>query len=395
MQDELSARQQAIRMRLAGETVPQICHTLKRSEAWFHKWWPRYVAGGAEGLYDLTRANAQVVNRTPPHIERAVLSIRRRLAAHSTPQTRYAFVGAATIREELKALGYSALPTLRTIDRILQRANLTSPRLRLAPRLPRSTYPGPQAHDSNQVHEVDLVGPRYLEGDQTKYYFAVCKDAFDQAVYIEFLDGTNLDRVLPFLVHAWQRLGLPESVQFDNGREFYGWGRWPRSLNRLLRLVLRLGIQLIFIPESHPERNGSVENFNGWFQGPLLQRPFASPAAVRRELQLLLKAANEQHVHQQLGFKTPMQYRRSKRVRKLPANFRMDFDKIPVTAGKILFMRWVPPHGYVDILGESVRIGRRLRFRYVKVMLDTLTQTLKVYLNGRLIKQISFKLRLG
>ncbi len=214
MQDELSTHQQAIRMRLAGETVFQICHSLKRSEAWFHKWWPRYVESGAEGLYDLTRANTQVVNRTPPHIERAVLSIRRRLAAHSTPQTRYALVGAATIQEELKALGYSPVPTLRTIDRLLQRANLTSPRLRLAPRLPRSVYPGPQAHDSNQVHQVDFVGPRYLEGDPTKYYFAVCKDAFDQAIYIEFLDGTTLDRVLPFLVQAWQRLGIfPSSLK--------------------------------------------------------------------------------------------------------------------------------------------------------------------------------------
>ena len=47
---------------------------------WFHKWWSHYVDWGPEGLYDLTRANHQVMNRTPPHIERAVLSIRRRLA---------------------------------------------------------------------------------------------------------------------------------------------------------------------------------------------------------------------------------------------------------------------------------------------------------------------------
>jgi len=395
MKDELSLRLQAMRMRLAGEPVLVICRTVHRSKAWCQKWWERYLELGTEGLYDLTRANYHVVNRTPPHIERAVLSIRRRLAAHATPQTRYAYIGAATIQAELNALGYTPLPNLRTIERILQRANLTSPPLRLARRLPRSTYPGPQAHDSNEIHQVDLVGPRYLQGDKTKYYFAVCKDAFDQSVYIEFLEGTTLEHLLPFLVHAWQHLGLPAQVQFDNGRQFYGGGRWSRSLNRLLRFVLRLDIQPIFIPEASPERNGSVENFNGWFQTPLLRRHFASAAALRRELRRLVVASNAQHVHQHLGFKTAAQYRRSKRLRKLPANFTMNFDKIPVVQGSIIFLRWVPLHGHVDILGESVKIGRRCRFRYVKVILNTSTQRVRVYVNGRFIKQIRFPLRIG
>jgi transposase InsO family protein len=260
-------------------------------------------------------------------------------------------------------LDYAPLPTLRTIDRVLQRANLTSPRLRLARRLPRSAYPGPQAHDANEVHQVDLVRPRYLTGQKTKYYFFVCKDAFDQAVYAEFQAGNAMEQVLPFLVHAWQRLGLPQYVQFDNGRQFYGTGRWARSINRVIRLVLRLGVQPVFIPEAQPARNGSVEHFNGWFQPLLLRRSFPRAAAVRRELRRLVLTTNEQHVHQALGFKTPTQYRRSKRLRKLPADFTLNFDQIPVSAGKITIIRWVPPHGYIDVLGDSVKVGRRLRYQ--------------------------------
>lgn len=394
-QDELSQRHQAIRMRLAGESIPLICQAVQRSEAWFHKWWHRYLAGGTESLHDLTRARTTIVNRTPPEIERAIVSIRQRLAAHATPQTRYVLTGAASIQQELRTLHYSPVPTLRTIGRILQRAHLTSPPVRLARRLPRGAYPGPLAHDSNEVHQVDLVGPRYLEGNPTKYYFAVCKDAFDQSVYAEFLDGHDLEQLLPFLIHAWQWLGLPRYVQFDNGREFYGWGRWPRSLNRLLRLVLRLGVHPVFIPEAHPERNGSVENFNGWFQAVLLRRPFPNARAVRRELRRLVTVTNEQHVHQVLGGKTPVQYRRGRRLRTLPANFKLDSPRIPVTVGKLTFIRWVPAHGSIDVLGESVRVGRQRRFQYVKVTLDTLTQTLRVYHNGHLIKQIAFKLRIS
>lgn len=394
MRNELSDRQQAIRMRLAGDTIPLICQTLRRSDAWVRKWWQRYLIAGGEGLYDLTRARHNVVNRTPVHIERAILAIRRRLAARTTPQTRYALLGAPTIQQELKLLALTPLPTFRTIERVLQQAHLTSPHLRLARRLPRSEYPGPHAEDSNQVHQVDLVGPRYLLHDKTKYYFFLCKDAFDQAVYAEFQAGNSMEQVLAFLVHAWQHLGLPQQVQFDNGRQFYAPGRYARALNRVIRLALRVGVQPVFIPEGQPQRNGSVENFNGWFQPVLLRQNFRTMAAVQREVRRLVTATNEQHVHQSLGFKTPIQFRRNKRFRRLPAKFALDFEQIPVAVGKILLIRWVPVTGYVDILGESFKVGRRYRYRYVKALIETHPQRLKVYCNGQLIKQCAFKLRI-
>jgi len=141
MQNELFDRQAAIRRRLASESIASICQSLGRSEAWFHKWWRRYLEQGPEGLYDLSRTNQQVVNRTPPRIERAVISIRRRLAARATPQTRYSLVGAAQIRAELEALGYAPLPALRTIEGILTRAQLSGPPVRLERRLAQSEYP--------------------------------------------------------------------------------------------------------------------------------------------------------------------------------------------------------------------------------------------------------------
>jgi transposase InsO family protein len=394
MRNELSDRQQAIQMRLAGDSVSLICQSLHRSPTWFHKWWQRDLEADGEGLYDLTRARHAIVNRTPAHIERAILAIRRRLAARATPQTRYALLGAPTISQELKNLGFTPLPTLRTIERVLQRAHLTSPRLRLAHHLPRSEYPGPRATDSNQVHQVDLVGPRYLTGDKTKYYFYICKDAFDQAVYVEFHAGNAAELVLSFLISAWQHLGLPQQVQFDNGRQFYAPGRYARSLNRVIRLALRLGVQPVFIPQGQPARNGSVENFNGWFQPLLLRQNFPNASTVQRELRRLVTAANEQHVHQTLGFKTPLQFRRTKRLRLLPANFAIDLNKIPVAVGKILLIRWVAVTGFVDVLGQSVKVGRRFRYHYVKVLLETHPQRLRIYCNARLIKSAEFKLRI-
>jgi transposase InsO family protein len=392
MQDELSVRQTAIRLRLAGESIESICRTLKRSRPWFHKWWQRYLESGPAGLYDLTRGNRQVVNRTPPHIERAVISIRRRLAARATAQTRYSQIGATQIRTELEALGYSPLPCLRTIHRIIERAGLSCPPLRLVPGIARNEYPGPQAADTNQVHQVDVVGPRYLKGSSTRYYFLVCKDVFDQAIYIEFVDSRRMDLVIDFLVCAWQQLGLPEQVQFDNGREFCGFGQAARFLSRVIRLCLRLGVEPVFIPKGKPQYNGSVENFNGWFQPLLLSRPFRRPGDVRRELRRLMVTVNEQHVHAKLGGCTSTQYRGGKQLRKLPANFTIDKHQLPIAAGKVTFIRLVSGHGTVRILGQSFKVGKRLKFQYVKVTIYTKYQRLKVYHKGKLIKEFRYPL---
>ena len=395
MQNEYFDRQRAIQMRLAGDSIELICRILHRSVPWFNKWWRRYLEAGSEGLYDITRARHSIVNRTPAHIERAILSIRRRLAARATPQTRYALLGASAIAQELRQLGISPVPTFRTIERILERAHITSPRLRLARRIPKTQYPMPKATDTNQVHQVDLVGPRYLSQDKTKYYFYICKDTFDQQVYMEFWAGNSMNTVLNFLVRAWQAMGIPQHAQFDNGKQFYAPGRYERSLNRVVRLCLRLGIQPIFIPEAQPQRNGSVENFNGWLQPLLVRRTFKNTSAVRRELRYLLASVNETHTHQVLGFKTSTQFRRTKRLRMLPANFQIDFDHIPVALGKIIIVRMVNPQGCVSILDEIVKIGLRYRYQYVKAVVETHPQRLKVYCNGRLIKSITFKLRIS
>src|SRR5438045_126834 len=81
---------------------------------------------------------------------------------------------------------------------------------RLAPPLPRQDYPGPQARASNDLHEVDLVGPVYLKGRGHRYYIGVCKDAFDGAVCLRLAGSRRMDEVLWFLGECWKGLGIPE-----------------------------------------------------------------------------------------------------------------------------------------------------------------------------------------
>jgi hypothetical protein len=180
--------------------------------------------------------SAACPQRIPPELERAILSVRRRLQAHATPATRYCLIGAPAILAELKSLGVRPLLCERSIERVLERNNLTAPRVRLAPLLPHQEYPGPQARASNDLHQVDLVGPVYLKGRSHRYYIWVCKDAFDGAFCLRLAGSRKMDEVLWFLEECWKDLGIPQQVQFDNARELSGWGPAARTLSRVIRL---------------------------------------------------------------------------------------------------------------------------------------------------------------
>jgi putative transposase len=392
MHDEFTARQRAVTLRLSGRPVQSICQALGRSERWFHKWWRRYLESGADGLYDLAHATQHIAQRIAPELERTILSIRRRLQAHAAPATRYSLIGASAILAELKALDVRPLPNPRTIERVLQRNGLTAPRVRLAPLLPRQEWPGPQTRASNELHEVDLVGPVYLKGRGHRYYIWVCKDTFDGAVCLRLADSRKMDEVLWFLAECWKDLGRPAQVQFDNARELSGWGQSARSLCRVIRLCLRFGVSPVFIPEGEPQFNGSVENFNGWFQEPLFQHRFTRPGDLRRELTRLQEAVNTQHVHPRLGGKTPAQHRRGLRLPKLPARFVVPTGRLPLAEGRVTFIRRVSWAGTVTVLSQTFRVGKKHKGLYLRLVIDTGRGKLTAYLNGRVLKRWPYKL---
>ena len=166
----------------------------------------------------------------------------------------------------------------------------------------------------------------------------------------------------------------------------------PRSLCRVIRLCLRHGVGPGFIPVGEPQFNGSVENFNGWFQEPLFQRRFRRPGDLRRELARLQEAVNTQHVHPRLHGQTPAQHRRGLRLQKLPASFVVPTGRLPLAAGRVTFLRRVSVAGTVTVLSQTLRVGKRHRGLYLKLVIDTGRGHLTAYLNGRVLKRWPYQL---
>src|SRR5262249_1636297 len=160
----------------------------------------------------------------------------------------------------------------------------------------------------------------------------------------------RMDEVLWFLGECWKDLGLPEQVQLDNARELCGWGPAARTLSRVIRLCLRYGVAPVFIPAGEPQCNGSVENFNGWFQEPLFRGGVRGRGDLRRELARLQEGGNPQPVPPRLGGRPPAQPRRGLRLRKLPAGFVVPTGRQKLAAGRVTFLRRVSTAGTVSVL---------------------------------------------
>lgn len=389
MSQELKWRQEAIRLKQAGRAVSWICQHLERSREWFYRWWKRYLSEGAGGLRDRSHAPKSHPRRLSSEIRQAILSIRDRLARRHGPRERYRLAGAATIRHELACLGYEPLPSLRAVERVLQKGGRTSKAFRCEPCVSSSTYPAVHLTHSNQLHQVDLIGPRYLKGSRRQWYFLVYRDVYDGAVFVEFWPKPRLETVLAFVVRAWQKLGLPDTLQVDNS-DVFGLTSHPGAINRFVRLVLLVGVTLTFIPEHEPWRNGAIEQFNGWMQERLLAIPLHSPAQVRRELAAMMETCFHEHLHPHLNFQTTAQVRKNLSLRTLPHNFRRHLQPLPVAIGRVTFIRRVRASGRITTLGVKFKVGKRLAHQYVSAILYTRTMTLKIRSGGRIIKQFDF-----
>ena len=120
MKDEIQQeRTWAVQRFLNGEKPESICASLCRSKAWLYKWVERHIADDNSWSESQSRRPLSVTSRTPKEIEEIVKMVRLNL------YNRDLFCGTQAIRWEMEELGVRSLPSLRTINRILSRNELT------------------------------------------------------------------------------------------------------------------------------------------------------------------------------------------------------------------------------------------------------------------------------
>jgi transposase InsO family protein len=250
------------------------------------------------------------------------------------------------------------LPAIWTINRILHRHGLAG-RHPYQPRGP--PYPALAAQRPHQVHQLDLVGPRYLTGGE-RFYGVHLIDVHRHAVALAAVPSKQATAVVAALVAGWQKLGRPRYLQLDNELSCRGSNRHPRSFGLLIRLCLHLGVEVVFIPEREPWRNGLIERFNHVYDQLFWRsQTFRDRAHLAAELPGFEVFHNTQHRYATLGQHTPWDVHNAYRRRRFSSRFTRHRQDFPWREGRISFMRLTDARGQVRFFSLSFmeRAARR------------------------------------
>lgn len=324
--------------------------------------------------------------------------IRQELVQGQTPDLEYSFTGAIAIHQEMAKRKLQVVPSLRTINRILKKRNLVIKKSRCQKTKSGKYYPTLVSLYPNHRHEMDLVTPRYISG-YGKVVSVNRIDVFTGHVNLQVYQAKGADEILEFLVEDWKRFGIPDYLQLDNEASFRGGLRHPRSFGKLLRFCLNFGVQIIFIPWEEPWRNPYIENFNGSFNRLLwLKKRFQDLEHLHGESKRFLLKVNEYQNYKKDRFSKVQAM--SHTLRFFPENFRFDpGTSLPITKGKIHFVRLIEGDGTIVILNERFEVDRNLSFEYVWITIDTERPFLSIYHQAAedqkriLVKEHQYQLR--
>ncbi len=387
---ERQSRRKAIRMMLRGIKPKRILEQVSRSQSWFYKWRERFAHFGWVGLCSQSRVPCQSPGRYSAQVCRLVIQTRRRLT-----KCKVGLVGAKAIQRELRpGCLLRQIPSTATINRILQEANLIQ-----KPARPTGGYfPHPTSTSRFVLHALDWTS-RYLEGGAKVFAFHTL-DLETRAIAQTLSTDKSHQTVWSQALRAWKTLGIPDGLQLDNDAVFCGGYKAPRVFGQFVRLCLYVGIEPIFLPVREPERNGDVERLHElWDQVFWKRRRFRSVAQVIRRSPEFEAWYAHSYQPPALNGRTPAQaHSKANRRRLIAREIRLLPEDLPITDGRVHFIRCVNPEGQISLLNETWHVSKWLVNQYVWATIVTRQRVLKIYHQRsiaskvRLVKTHSYRL---
>lgn len=90
---------------------------------------------------------------------------------------------------------------------------------------------------SNNIHQVDFLGPRYIKNDGRFYMFNVM-NLSSHRLFIHPQRSKDDQAVALGLIRYWETVGIPDFLNVDNQSVFGGDNRHPHSFPVVLRPCL-------------------------------------------------------------------------------------------------------------------------------------------------------------
>lgn len=318
-----------------------VCRQFAVSRPTLYRWLARFREHGESGLRDHSRAPGRSPQRLADSWRQELKELRRLhprwgarklrcLLAERHPRTR-------------------RLPSLRSLERWLRQAALSSPppaRARRGPQLLRPALT--PANKPNDVWTIDFLGWFRTADGQRCEALTVRDLASRYVLTIRPVAQLSDQTVRPILRALFQQYGRPKIIRTDNGSPFAGQG--ALSLTTLSAWWHACGIKVEFTRPAKPQDNGAHEQMHRILRADTASPPAPTLRAQRRRFERWRQQYNHQRPHAHLNDQRPAQlYRPSPRSWKPP---------IPFTYPKALLTRRVRNRGGIKIHGRLRFIGR-------------------------------------
>lgn len=216
-------RLDAVRAVLAGAQVTEVATSLGVSRQSVHGWLARYVVEGVAGLADRSHRPHGSPRQTVGAVEVRVAEMRRQHPRWGAKRIRMELLKKPA-DEALEVLGVEVIPSTRTLNRILIRHGLVTPRKR---RRPRDSYVRWERPAAMQLWQIDIVGGVMLVDRATGSGSGVLREAkvvtgVDDhsrfCVIAAVVERATGRAVCLALAAALARFGVPEEILTDNGK---------------------------------------------------------------------------------------------------------------------------------------------------------------------------------
>src|SRR5215211_3699270 len=136
----------------------------------------------------------------------------------------------------------------------------------------------------NQMVQIDILGPFYVENSAQKNYFISCEDDCSRKVTSEWSERKRSVDVLDVLEDYIVENGKPHKVMHDNGKQF--------TSKIFRRFLKKNNIKDKSIPARYPQLQGKIEAYNNIEEG-------------KRRYSMFVKAYNEIREHGGINGHTP------------------------------------------------------------------------------------------
>jgi putative transposase len=366
--DREAARRRAIVAAVrGGRSQHEVAHEFGVSQSTVHAWVRRAQGQRLDRVDWLDHPRTpHTTTRTEATIEDLVLTVRTELGQGSD----LGFQGAEAIHEALEARKVEPLPSVRTINRILERRGALDGRRRTRRPAPPPGWHLPEvASGRRELDSFDVVEGLVIKGGPQ----------------VEVLNGISLHGgltaswpmeasvtakvVVASLIEHWRAFGLPGYAQFDNDTIFQGTHAHPDVVGRVSRLCLSLGVIPVLVVPHEFGFQSAIENYNGTWQQKVWAR-FEHGSLP------------DSQGHSQ-RYVTALRRHRADRIesapqrRPFPKHWRLNLRSRP--QGRMIYLRRTSAVGTVDVMGRSFEVDPHWLSRLVRVGVDLDGDKVRIY----------------